>query len=375
MKKMRHIKQKHPKFSLVIGCAALLTTAGVMTYLISEWRSSSVVWLPENAEYASASDDQLLFDVIVRSDNVITKYGQATRFTSTDNWQKIYEFHSSPLLKSSSCPNITNFETVLPSGCQKLGNFKGEPVYTIHRSLPSGATEYYVKLGATFVYIMSGGDGGQSLDYLKTFVSLSRDNVGSYLADNSKRVNAVKAKQQADQKTTNQNNDVAYTRLDFTPAIPKNLPSGWQLNKNTATNPVALDGPDADHPNMVNIDYTNSNNEQFVSLHVGKLSNFRITTQCGPSPGYSMEDLACHKVAGTDYYEATLYDERNDFVRYLYRPVGDSLVISQIVAYAEGDMRPNRPTELIKIQDAITLNAEPTDKSNLKGSSYYKLYY
>lgn len=374
MKKLRHIKSKRLKYKQIFAYVGALLFVTVLLCLIFGWRLSNTIWLPDTAKYANASDDEVLFDLPIRGETVATKYGRANRYTSDDGWQTIYEFRSSPLLKSSSCPNILSAETLLSSECKEIGTFQNQSVYTIHRSLPSGTTEYFVKVGQTFIFIKSRGDGGESLDYLNTFVKVPRNKVSSYLSESSKRVNAVKAKQQAEKEATDKNKALAYTRLDFTPAIPTNLPSGWQLNTNVATNPIQLDGPDADHPNMVNLEYTN-NSKKFVSVHSGKLSNFVVGTQCGPSPGYLMENLACHKVPGTDYYEATLYGERNDFVRYLYRPVGDSLVISHIVIYADGGKPPGFPTELARIQDAITSSAEPTDKNTLKGSTYYKLYY
>lgn len=356
----------------------ILVGTFILLFAITAGQLPSKIWLPDSNQYES--DDEVKFNLPVKSETVTTKYGRALRYTTAINlsteykdvkpWATIYEFRSSSLLKSSSCPNITNAETLLPSECKKIGTFQDQPVYTMHRSLPSGATEYFVKLGQTFIFVKSGGDGGESLDYLHAFVEVPRDKVSSYLAHNNKRVDAVKAKQQTQKEATVKNNALAYTRLDFTPAIPTNLPSGWRLN----TSPIQMDGPDADHPSMVNLDYTNSN-KQFVSVHSGKLSNFIVDEQCGPSPGYSMENLTCYKVPGTDYYEAILYSKLNDFVRYLYRPVGDSLVISHIVVYAENNKRPDFPTDLAKIQDAITSSAQPTDKANLKDSTYYKLYY
>lgn len=338
--------------------------------LVTVSQLPDTVWLPDTSKYAAASDNQTLSALPVESETITTKYGRATRYTFSDNWQTLYEFRSTLLLKSASCPNITSSETLLPSACKKIGTFQGQPVYTMHRSLPSGTTEYFVKLDQTFIYIKSSGDGSESLDYLNTFIRVPHDKVQAYLANNGRHVDAIKAKRQAEKEATEQKNAMAYTRLDFTPAIPTNLPSGWQLN----TNPLQLDGPDADHPNMINLNYANSN-KQYISVHSSKLSNFIVGVQCGPSPGYSMENLPCHKVPGTDYYEAIVYNNLNDFVRYLYRPVGDCLVISQIVVNATGDKRPDFPTELAKIQDAITLSAQPTDKTNLKGSTYYKLYY
>ena len=374
---MKLFFKKHPLYQKVLVALFILGGIFVLFLAITAGRLPSKIWLPDSNQYKS--DDEVTFNLPVKSETVLTKYGRGVRYTTTSPsaeykdvrpWATIYEFRASPLLRSSGCPNIMDSETLLPSECKKAGTFQDQPVYTMHRNLPSGATEYFVRLGQTFIFIKSGGDGGESLSYLNTFVRVSRAEVSSYLADNAKRVNAIKAKQQAQKEATDKNNALAYTRLDFTPAMPTNLPSGWRLN----TNPIQLDGPDADHPSMISLDYTNSN-KQFVSVHIGKLSNFSIGAQCGPSPGYSMENLTCYKVPGTDYYEAVLYDQGNDLVRYLYRPVGDSLVISQIVAYAKNDQPPAYPTDLAKIQDTITSSTQPADKNSLKGSTFYKLHY
>lgn len=258
----------------------------------------------------------------------------------------------------------------MPSKCEKTGEFQGKTVYSIGRSLPSGTIEYFVQLDGTFLFIRSRGDGGQDLGYLQSFLAMPRERTNGYLEANKKRVGEIQARQAAEKTATDNLNSLAYTKLDFTPAMPNSLPVGWQLN--TAHNTIEIDGTDADHPSLVTVDYTNGE-KQFVMVHSGRLSDFRLGALCGPSPGYSMKYLACHKV--NDYYEAVLYDERNDFVRYLYYPVGDSLVISHIAVYSEDGNQPAWPADLTKIQEAITLSAQPLDKSTLKGSVYHKIYF
>lgn len=352
---------------------ALLIFAGINMVLlvILFGRLPNAAWLPDATKYAASSKDLLVFNTPVRSETVITRYGRAARYiTHDDRLSTIYIFRSNPFLQASDCPNITNGETLLPSGCEKIGLFQAQPVYALNRSLPSGKTEYFVKLGQTFIFVKNGGDGGRDLAFLNSFVEVPKSKVAAYLADNRKRVEAAKAKQQAEQKALDTHNSFAYTRLDFTPAIPANLPDGWKLNES----PIQIDGPDASHPTMVNLSYS-KDKKQFVSVHSAKLSSFTIGTQCGPSPGYSMEKLPCYKVAGTDYYEAIVYSNYNDFSRYLYRPVGDSLVISHISVPNTDNKRPGFPFELATIQDVITLSARSTDKTTLKGSTYYRLYY
>lgn len=294
MKRLRHFCGKHPRISLVVVLLGALLFATTTAYLLIGWRLPGIVWLPDAVKYSTASDDSALSDLPVKAENVLTRYGRATRYTSAGGWQVAYALRPNILLEASNCPNVANTETVSPSACEKLGTFQGQSVYTIHRSLPSAESEYYVKLGSVFMYIMSDDYGVQSLDYINTFSGLPRDKVKPYLDANNKRTRKIQAKQQAEKKATDHNNSLAYTRLDFTPAIPTKLPSGWKLNKD---NPIEIDGPDANHPTMVNMDYTNTSNRLFVSLHIGKLSDFRLGQQCGPSPGYSMEDLACrHKL-------------------------------------------------------------------------------
>jgi hypothetical protein len=347
--------------------------AGIaLLYLFAVWHLPMTVWLPDARQYANVEDTQVLWDLPTKSTSVITPYGRAIRYSSAEKWQNLYEFTANPLLRASACPNIMHRESLSPSGCDRIGSFQGQSVYAMNRILPSGMTEYYVRLGHTFLYIQSGGDGGRSLRFIDTLKSLPRGQAKAYLANNDVRTGKIRDKQRAEQEATERHNASAYTRLDFTPALPSALPAGWQLTE--AKPPIQLDGPDADHPAMVNVGYIKSKT-QYLGLHAGKLSNFQLGQACGPSPGYSMENLSCYKVSGTDYYEAVRYDDLNDFVRYLYRPVGDSLVISEIVVYAKDNQRPAWPTELAQAQDAITTSAQPIDKNSLKGSTYNRLYY
>ena len=122
------------------------------------------------------------------------------------------------------------------------------------------------------------------------------------------------------------------------------------------------------------MDYTNAQ-KQFVSIHVGKLSDFQLGSSCGPSPGYSMQNLPCTKLPNTNYYQAIVYDASNELLRYLYYPLGDSLVISSVTVYANGSVRPTMPTDLASAQTAITLNMHPVSTSAIKGSTYHKSYY
>jgi len=358
---------KHPKYTIIAASLASAILLAMFTWLALTWRTPTQ-WLPDAASFKNTSDQDVLFNAPIKSRTSITKYGKATHYT-TDVGDVIYELQANPRLKASDCPNITNTESMLPSGCEKLGTFQGQPVYVMHRRMPSGSVEYFVQVDKTFIFVEGGGDGSESLDYLRTFVVVPHSSVKSYLSQNSKHVDAIKARQKAEDEATTKKNAASYMKLDYMPALPAQLPHGWHRGIFTT------DGPDADHPRLVSAEYESAANDMFVHLYSGKLSDFTLDGQCGPTYGAFTEYLTCFKPTGADYYESSSYDSATSFTRFLYRPVGDVLVVSEINIQSDPHKQFTYPTELAAIQDSITKSAVQTDKNSLKDSTYSKVFY
>jgi hypothetical protein len=356
----------------------------LLTLLLIQFKSNhapTTVWLPN---VNSLSDEAAYYLVPVSSKIAITKYGKAQRFDSTnrslndskkteDPVTSIYEFSSGVALNEANCPNILNQESLLPSPCHQVGTLKGHPIYAINRRLPSMMAEYFVRLDTVFLFVTVGTDGTPSDSYLKTFERISRDQTTPYLQKNCRRIDQVLNKQYTADANEKAKNAAAYTKLDFAPALPTYIPDGWQQNKGM-TSPIELDGPDADHPSLVSVDYAGPG-KQFVRFHSGRLSDFTLAQTCGPTPGDGMEKLACVKPVGKTYYESSRTLDGGDMVRTLYYPVGDSLIISQIQVFPEEGKPVTWPTDLANIQDQMTLSSRQVDKSTLKGSNYNAIYY
>lgn len=351
---------------------AAFVITGVLSLSLYDRVSSGVpgtVWLPDAA--FAKTDDDVLFDLPTQSTVVTTPYGKAVVYTSSESWGVMYALRTSSKLRVSACPNIAKFETLLPSDCKRLGYFKDEPVYAINRSLPSGATEYFVELGGAFVLIKERGDGQQSLNYLNTFIPMLRSQAGDYLAKNSTRVAAIQAKRKAAQQTEDRKDAEAHKKLPYNPALPSTAIAGWE---GEARGHTEIDGPNAEHPRMVRV-YYDKGKDGYMEVFVMPLADARIGAVCGPTPTQGMKDLSCWKVPGTDMYEAIITGTHNDLFRYVYYPVGDSLVITFIAEYARNGQLPSWPAERVDLQNRFTASARPVDKSKLKGAIYSKLFY
>lgn len=368
------IKNKRASRLILAGVITLAVLIGFAIYtIITASHSPKTIWLPKESN-DTISNEEAPYRTITTQGNTITRFGRAVTYSSDKKWQQIYELRSTPALIANTCPNISGAESLMPSSCKKIGTFQNSSVYAINRSLPSGSTEYFVKINDTFILIKSSGDGGQSMDYLNTFVRIPRQDISAYLTKNKVHLRTVYAKQRAIQGGIDAKNATAISRLDFTPALPKTIPSGWHLTDREYR--YELDGPDADHPSMISFVYADKADKHFINMHVGRLSDYTLASQCGPSPGYSMGYFACHKVDGTDYFEAVSYDSSNDYVRYLYRPVGDSIVISSIYEYSPGNgKRAHIPTDQLTVQDTLTTSAEPVAKDTIIDSAYNKIYF
>lgn len=381
MRKIKRFIHKHPRYSLIIYVAGVLIMGVLLFLAIANSRLPGEVWLPDSSKYTS--DDGVIFGLPVKSNIVVTAYGSAVRYTTaidrslafkdTQPATTIDEFKPNPRLQASKCPNISGTGPLLPSDCEKAGTLRGNPVYQIRRRLASSEVELFVKVDNTFIYIK-----GNDIDYAKSFVSFPRRGTGSYLAANNARAEQVIEKRLAQQAAAKYTNSLSYTYLNFTPALATTVPLGWTLEGNDPKN-IRLDGPDAQHPKLVTTGYyvkqKNGQKGDGIMWSSGNLADFVVMGTCGPSPGYSMEKLPCNKVPGEDYYVSELYDERNDFVRYTYAPVGSSLVITSLVKDS-GDGKPvPRPVDLINAQDLIAKSAKPIDKNSLKGSTYDRIFY
>jgi hypothetical protein len=379
MHRIRRLATRSPGFWRALVTLSWITTGLLLVAATFAIRLPSRVWLPDASKYFL--DKSFMFSVPVKSQVVLTKYGRAYAYTSSPqavahrkeplgHATTILAFSSNPLLKASRCPNIANIEPHHSSDCVRQGTLHGAPVYTIHRRMASMGSESYVTVGNTFLYIRQADRSSQN--YLDTFVESPPGSLYTYLKTNSTRADRINAKVRADKKAQDHKDTEAYKLLDFTPALPQTLPAGWRLNTTGGRAAIEVDGPDAQHPSLINMDYVN-NQKQYITFRSGRLSDYTLGTTCGPTPGASMEHLRCRKLGS--YYEAVEENTQlTTFVRRLYHPVGDSLVITQLVVHGKG-VQPAWPTELAQAQDAITLSAKPVSKDALKGAVFHQIFF
>lgn len=350
---------------LAIGATALLTNIDA--------GPPNALWVPDNTK--KLSDDKTVYSLPIYSKTIDTKFGSAVYYESDGGQDKYYILRSGPKLKASDCPNITNIEPNLPSDCKKIGTFKNQPVYTMERRLSSFTAEYFIDVNGSFIHIVAGGGSFDNLDVANRLRPIQLSELQNYTSKNKTQVEQILAKRKAAEEARVRNENLAYTRLTFTPYLPTAVPANWN-NSNNDPKKIYIDGVDADHPALITTDYWLPENENFIiNWHVGKLSEFSLTTQCGPTPGFGMEALPCRKVPGKPYYEATGYGELNDFWRVLYYPIGDTLIITTIIVQSKDAKRPAWPTELARMQDSVTLSAQPVELSALKGSTYRGTFY
>jgi len=338
MHAIRRFAKRNPRYTQALRTLSWITLGLLLVAATFAIRLPSRVWLPDATHFSD--DRSFMFGVPVQKQQVFTKYGRGPYY---------------------------------PSACTQKGTLQGAPVYTISRRMPSTTDESFVTIGNTFLYIKAaGGSSGQK--YFDSFTEVTPGSDRLYLLPNARRVEQINSQSRIDKVTLSQKNAQAYSKLDFTPAIPQSLPPGWTINERLGPPPhMEIDGLNADHPSLINFSYQ-KNHEQSVTMHVGRLSDYQLMgPNCGPSPGNSMGYVACRKIG--PYYQAEFYNRLNDYVRYLYYPVGDSLVISHIHVMSKDRQPPARPTELIASQDAITLSAKPVDKNTLKGAGFDKTFY
>lgn len=383
MRRIRYFLRNHPFYSYAAYVVVVLTVGASLLWIFLENAGlPGTVWLPDSSRYTSV-DDALGF-LPVKAETIATKYGKAVRYTSSVGYLtpsfefkvdqpgvSIYEFRSNDALKASACPNITDIEPVLPSGCDKAGTFEGNAVYKISRRLPSERVEYYVKINGTFIYVSSG-----DMDYLRSFQPRARSAAKDYLAGNEKRAKQAAASRLADKNATDRADSAAYQKLNFTPALATNVPDGWSFDNRHVT----IDGPDVNHPKLVVTGYYKKDKKgqpsEGVDWFSGNLADFVVMGTCGPSFGDSMAYIPCTKVPGTDRYVAVVRDQYQDYQRFEYQVVGNSLVITSLTVCTCGGKPAQEPSpELLQAQDTITASAKPVGKDTLKGSKYLRTYY
>jgi hypothetical protein len=376
MHKLPHLHAIYPRYwraLLVLGSATFV----FLLLALFALRLPGDAWLPDAAQYPD--NNSALFNLPIKRDTLFTRYGRAVRYQSAKEWvlhrsepigpfTTIYAFQANPLLRASDCPNITRIEPHDPSGCTTKATLRGQPIHTIHRRFASTTDESYVQIGNTFLYIVH-TDRPDS--YFGTLKRMSTRTVDIYLATNATRMNAINTQVRAEKALQAKKSAAAYTKLNFRPAVPGALPTGWTLNTKNPAPHMTLDGPDADHPSLVNMSYRNG--QQSVRMHVGRLSDFALGPTCGPTPGHSMGYVACRRVGR--YYQSVFLTRYQDYVRYMYYPVGDSLVFTAIQVPAKDGQAPAHPTQLIAAQTALTLAARPVDKNTFRGVPFDQMYY
>ncbi|HXE09905.1 MAG TPA: hypothetical protein VN554_00590 [Verrucomicrobiae bacterium] len=384
MHRISRFLHNHP-FYIYAAYVLVVTGLGIVLIwiFIENARLPGTVWLPDNSGYTSTYDT--LEFLPVKAETVGTEYGKAVHYTSSVGYLtpsfefkvdqpsiNIYEFKAgTSALKASDCPNISHIEPVSPSDCEKAGTFRGNTVYKIAWALPSETVDYYVKLDGTFVYVR-GGD----LDYLRSFQPKSRSSAISYLASNSQRAKRAAASRVADKNATDRADAASYLKLNFTPALATYVPPGWSFDNKHVT----IDGPDVNHPKLVVTGYYKKEKSGQPGVGIdwfsGNLADFVVMGTCGPSFGDSLAYVPCTKVPGTDRYVAVVRDEYQDYQRFEYQVVGNSLVITSLtVCTCGGKPAQVPPDSLLQIQDQITASAKPVSKDSLKGSKYLRSYY
>lgn len=379
MHKIERFIHKHPRYSYGIYILGVLILGGVLFLALINMRLPGTVWLPDRTKYAS--DDAVIFALPVKSQVVSTSYGAAVRYTTAIDRSldfkdvspaaTIDEYKPNPRLRASECPNISGITPVSPSDCEKKGTFHGNPIYEIHRRLPSEMAEDFVQVDGTFLYVR----GGDSY-YVQSFLSFSRHGTGSYLAANNKRAEQVIQKRLNQKAADERASEASYTHLNFTPALATTIPRGWTFDNKRVT----IDGPDANHPKLVVTGYykkeKNGQLGEGVDWFSGNLADFVVMGTCGPSPGDDMAYIPCTKVPGTDRYVAVVRDQYQDYQRFEYQVVGNSLVITSLTVCTCGGKPAQVPSsDLLQAQDTITASAKPVSKDMLKGSKYLRTYY
>jgi hypothetical protein len=339
---------------------------------IGNTASPAEVWLPKND----------LIDTSHSTWNLL--HGKGVLFYSThDNTERIYEAPASHFgLEPSKCPNVFNEETepngaqLYPIECTKAGTVDGRDVYTIDRSVASGVVDVYFVIGKTFIASNSGyaeETSAEASSYIATFNRIAPGEVNHLLAGNRAIIAEQNAKAQAAANNERLAEAQAYLNILFTPILPGTLPSDLKITptgpENSAADLTIYGDANPPRPTLISVNYSNKkNNQEGVTLWEGKLSNFQLSSVCGPTPHAVGERLSCKIIPGTNDYESWFVG--SDFTDYyIYHPIGDALAILEVDSCCSKDPH-YIPPEDFSEQQAIEKALQPVDRSAFKHASY-----
>lgn len=347
---------------IVLASTAVLHnqhTASTYKGIVSE------IWLP-------SYNDEVWFDgtkSAVEGVKVVDDaYGKAVVFHSTMDMDfEIYITNKNDKLDISRCPDVFDVRSE-GTTCEQVGTTAQSATYAMSPSYASGSGVGYIERGNVFIAFLTGGDSSTTNveKDARSFRQIPNDQVDALLKTNKATVekhNASIRKKEAEQRRLESQ---AYLHLPFTPYLPAHLPNGWSRDtlQVIATDPLL--------PTFVEASYSNDLGQ--VILRVGKLSSFKLSTTCGPSPGAGGEHLPCTWQTAHNYYRSVTHGE--DYtLDYIYKPLpGDSLAIISTSTCCDTKLFPI-PAATLAAQQYIADNLVQVDPSLLKAAEYLDMFY
>lgn len=250
------------------------------------------------------------------------QYGKALIFyTNMDPVRGLSHEHAavmlqapvSNMLRAHKCPNIFNEEVLSPSDCEVAGSFHGSKIYSIHNSLPSAVSDYFVELDGTFVGYRNFSDGTKP-----NFKVVELTDVDARLSANRQRVEKLNDAYQKQQDADEKAKKVAYLHLPFKPVEPDAVPEGWEryLTQIYGANPANPDGIELYYQHKV------GDSHQVVFLYVASRNAFTYqNAECGPGRAWGKPSVPCTQIAEDTYMGI---ESSNT---YIFKLVRDKLII------------------------------------------------
>ena len=361
-----------PRRLLLIAAGACLVTGGFLGYYL--YRSVppfrgvvSKVWLPPS-DAAKLRGDIL----------ALHTHAEAETHGRFGKWMHIktgVRYNTPSMVQADAkgkgldparCPNVLGVEEVVPSGCKKVGEVRGESVYAITRQLPSETTEAHVRLGGTYVVAFTGASDDSIAAYIRTLQGLSPRTASDVLNRNSVRVAAEKSDIKKRKDAVRHTESQAYRHLPFTPALPATLPAGW---KQTA---AIIMGETPEKPEHIEISYA-KNKKTYVTVYLLPRGDFASPNRCGPLLYGELTYVPCWPIPGEDYFKGEVYGDSYS-TRYLFRPIGNVLAVTDITVNSDAPDRVYAPDEA-DAQVAITKSLSASEASGVRtfkfGSTSY----
>lgn len=360
------------KREFLIATASILAASCLFIFWPSFYSGPSYkgvkeVWLPpRNSE---TWFDEGYRSAIENVKSVQGKYGKAVLFSSTEGMDfKVYIANKSDKLKVSDCPNVFNLSKDETASCRLRGAIPGSVVYSFSPSIASGAGVGYMTRDNVFIAFKTGGDQGDSNVYkdAKKFKRVDINKIDSILSGNkawAEERNSVIRKAQAEEKYKQSQ---AYLHLKFTPYLPSTLPEGWTRNR------LEIISTNPEDPAFIEAQYVNREDD-YITLRVGKLSQFKLGPTCGPSPGAGGAYLKCEWNPVAGYYRAS--DQGDDYTQnYIYKPLGETIAIVDTDNCCDSKRPPLKPS-LLSVQEAIAQALQPVNTDAVKTAKYNEMSY